>query len=204
MRKENYESWRSTDMKSKPRGISRFNIFVLISLFILISGCVTNDASARAKDRIMTVPDVDLTRYTGRWYEIARLQNTFERNLVGVTAEYSLREDGRIKVVNSGFRNTLDGKLSRIQGVAWIPNTDEPGYLKVRFFWPFAGDYKIFGLDTESYEWAVVGDDSRRFLWLLARNHEISDALFADMKRVATDQGFDTTQLFLVPQKARE
>jgi apolipoprotein D and lipocalin family protein len=149
------------------------------------------------------VEKLDMKRYLGRWYEIARFQHSFERSLVGVTAEYSMRSDGRIQVVNSGFRNDLEGPYREARGVAWVPDSRRPAALRVRFFWPFSGDYLVFGLDEQDYSWALVGDNSRRYLWLLARTPRISSELFEKMKQIARSQGYDVSGLHAVPQKPR-
>ena len=177
--------------------------YLAVSVCILIS---TGASPAGGEDlgRLETVEQVDIGRYVGRWYEIARYQHTFEKRLVGVTAEYAIRDDGKVDVVNSGYKDTLDGPYRRAQAVAWVPDPSEPGALKVRFFWPFAGDYKIFGLDVEGYRWALVGDNSRKFLWFLARDHEIPPGLFEDMQNLAIHNGFTMDDLFMVPQKPRE
>ena len=146
---------------------------------------------------------LDIKRYLGRWYEIARFQHSFERSLVGVTAEYSTRSDGRIQVVNSGFKNDLNGPYREARGVAWVPDPRRPAALKVRFFWPFAGNYLVFGLDQNDYSWALVGDNSRNYLWFLARTPQISKDLLEKMKQIAINQGYDLTGLHSVPQKPR-
>ena len=150
-----------------------------------------------------TVPEVDVQRYLGRWYEIARFQHRFEKSLVGATAEYGLREDGRIQVLNSGFKKDLNGAYSEVKAVAWVPDAARPGALKVRFFGLFTSDYLIFGLDQESYSWALVGSDTRDYLWFLARTPEISEELFSRMEDIASGQGYNLSGLYKVPQKAR-
>jgi lipocalin len=152
---------------------------------------------------LQLVPAVNADRYLGRWYEIARYQHRFEKTIVGATAEYSLRPDGRIQVVNSGFKKTLDGPYTQVKAVAWVPNASRPGALKVRFFGLFAADYLIFGLDEENYSWALVGDNSRKYLWLLSRTPTIDEALLQQMKDMAVAQGYSLDGLYLVPQKAR-
>jgi lipocalin len=152
---------------------------------------------------LQTVPAVDLPRYLGRWYEIARFQHRFEKSIVGATAEYSLRDDGRIQVVNSGFRKDLDGPYTQVKAVAWVPDAARPGALKVRFFKLFTSDYLIFGLDQQDYSWALVGADSRQYLWFLARTPQISEELFSRMEDIARSQGYDLSGLYRVPQKAR-
>ena len=152
---------------------------------------------------LLLVERLDTNRYLGRWYEIARFQHSFERSLVGVTAEYSPRSDGRIQVINSGFKNDLNGPYREARAVAWVPDPRQPAALKVRFFWPFAGNYLVFGLDQKEYSWALVGDDSRKYLWFLARTHQISFELFDKMKQIALDQCYDLADLYDVPQKPR-
>jgi len=152
---------------------------------------------------LQTVPEVDIQKYLGRWYEIARFQHPFEQSIVGATAEYSLRKDGRIQVVNSGFKKSLDGRYTRARAVAWVPDTSRPGALKVRFFGLFAADYLIFGLDAQDYSWALVGSNTRDYLWVLARTPEISEELFSRRQDSARAPGSDLSGLLKVPQKAR-
>jgi lipocalin len=159
---------------------------------------------AEPKPPLELVPALDPARYMGRWYEIARYPQFFENGLVGATAEYSLRADGRIDVVNSGFRKTLDGKLSSVKAVAYRPDPAKPGALKVKFFNLFPADYLVFGLDADGYQWALVGNNSRKFLWFLARAPEVSDVLLDTMKAMAEAQGYDVSKLYMVPQKARD
>ncbi len=152
---------------------------------------------------LQLVEKLDTKRYLGRWYEIARFQHSFERSLVGVTAEYRPRSDGKIQVVNSGFGNDLKGPYREARGVAWVPDPRRPAALKVRFFWPFAGNYLVFGLDEKDYSWALVGDNSRRYLWFLARTPQISNEILEKMKQIAKNQGYDLSGLHEVPQKPR-
>ncbi|PKL75502.1 MAG: lipocalin [Candidatus Melainabacteria bacterium HGW-Melainabacteria-1] len=149
------------------------------------------------------VPALDLDRYLGRWYEVARYQHTFEKSLVGATAEYSLRKDGKVDVLNSGFKNTLDGKYTDVKAVAWRPDDAIPGALKVKFFGLFTSDYLVFGLDDVDYQWALVGNNDRKFLWFLSRTPEVAPELLEKLKGIAEAQGYDLSKLFIVPQKAR-
>jgi len=103
-----------------------------------------------------TVKELDLNRYLGTWYEIARFPHSFEKNLVGVTATYSLRDDGKIEVLNQGFKNTLNGELSKAEGKAKIPDPQKPANLKVSFFWIFYAEYNVLELD-ENYRYAMIG-----------------------------------------------
>jgi apolipoprotein D and lipocalin family protein len=173
-------------------------ILVLASVITGLAGVF-----AQAREPLRTVAALDQQRYLGLWYEVARFQHSFEKNLVGTTAEYGLRDDGRIQVLNSGFKKNLDGAYSSVKAVAWIPDPSRPGALKVKFFNLFTSDYLVFGLDEENYRWALVGNNSRQFLWFLSRDPEISAELLEKMKAIATDQGYDLSKLYLVPQKAR-
>jgi apolipoprotein D and lipocalin family protein len=167
---------------------------------LALSGCAS---TPQGLGPLAIVPQLDIQRYLGRWYEVARFDQPFEKDLVGTTAEYSLRADGRVQVVNSGFKKDLDGPYKEARGVAWVPDPKRPAALKVSFFWPFAGDYLVFGLDDDDYSWAVVGDNSRKYLWFLARTPEISGELFENMKQLARGQGYDLSGLYVVPQKPR-
>ncbi len=149
---------------------------------------------------LTTVPNVDLEKYAGKWYEIARLPNSFEKGLVCCTAEYSLRPDGKISVNNRGVRDDGSGKVSSIKGKAWVPDPTEPGRLKVQFFWPFAAGYYIFHLDQENYQYVLVGNPSRKYLWILARTPEIDDMLYQELVEVAAKNDFNTGILLKVRQ----
>ncbi len=184
------------------RPLSSSKVSALLSFtVVLLAACAS---VPRGLEPLATVPEVDVDRYLGRWYEIARYQHSFEKAIAGATAEYSLNDDGTIAVLNSGFRKTLDGPYTAVKAVARVPDASEPGRLKVKFFGLFEGDYLIFGLDAEGYSWALVGNDSRRFLWFLAREPEVDEALFERMRGLAEAQGYDLTELYRVPQKARE
>jgi lipocalin len=145
------------------------------------------------------VKELDINKYLGTWYELARLDHSFERNLVGVKAEYSLREDGKIKVVNSGYKKTLDGKYSEAIGKAKIPDPNIPSKLKVSFFWNFYGDYFVMELDKD-YQWALIGSKSDDFLWILSRKPKVADELYEELLNKLRKRGYDTEKLIKVPQ----
>jgi lipocalin len=174
-----------------------------IRLFALASVFLTA-AALPASGPLETVPTLDPERYVGKWYEIARFPHSFEKDIVGATAEYAFRPDGRIDVLNAGFRKSLEGKRTSVRAVAWIPDPARPGALKVRFFGLFNADYVVFGLDADDYQWAIVGNDSRNFLWFLSREPTVSPDLLEKMKEIAINQGYDLTKLYLVPQRADE
>ncbi|MEI6093023.1 MAG: lipocalin family protein [bacterium] len=161
-------------------------ILALISL--LCCSCSTTKS-------LDVVKSVDLSKYLGTWYEIARLPAWFERGCVGVTANYSIREDGYIKVLNSCKKNTLDGPTKEAIGKAWVVDKVTNAKLKVMFFWPFAGDYWIIDLDDKDYKYAVVGDPGRNYLWVLSRTPKMDEVLLKDLLDKAQKNGFDVDKL---------
>ena len=124
--------------------------------------------AAGAEAPLSVVQEVDLDRYLGKWFEIASYPAWFARNCTGVTAEYSLREGGGIKVVNRCYKGSLDGPLKEARGRAKVVDPETNAKLKVSFFGPFWGNYWIVDLDPE-YRWAVVGEPKRKYLWILSR-----------------------------------
>jgi apolipoprotein D and lipocalin family protein len=143
-----------------------------------------------------TVANVDKKRYMGTWYEIARLPNRFENGLKNITANYSLRKDGKITVINKGQKD--DGSISDVEGIAYIPNTNEKSKLKVSFFRPFYGKYWIIELDEVNHQYALVGHPNREYLWILSRTPQISQELFEQLISAAKIKGFDVSQLVMV------
>jgi len=145
------------------------------------------------------VAKVELDRYAGTWYEIARYPNSFERGCVGVTADYTPRDDGRIDVVNTCFESSLDGPSRDIRGSARVVDETTNAKLKVSFFWPFEGDYWIIDL-AEDYSHAVVGSPDRQFLWILSRTPAMDDGLYEQILDTLPERGFDPELLEIVPQ----
>ncbi|MCF8298463.1 MAG: lipocalin family protein [Saprospiraceae bacterium] len=147
-----------------------------------------------------TVDKLEIEKYLGKWYEIARFPHSFEKGLVGVTATYSMREDGKIKVLNQGYKNTLDGELSTAEGKAKIKDPDKPGELKVSFFWIFYADYLVMELDSENYEWAVIGSNSSKYLWILSRKPQMDESLYNDLISRIEKRGYKLDKLIRVEQ----
>ena len=171
----------------------------LIAL-ILATGWTALQALADEPLPIKPIKGFDATRYMGVWYEIARLPNWFERNLVNVTATYSLRPDGRVNVLNAGYKKTAQGRKSEAKAVARFSGEPEVGHLKVTFFWPFSADYIILDLDQADYQYAVVSGRSRKYLWILSRSPEMSPERYEALVELARQHGFDTNRLYRVPQ----
>ena len=155
--------------------------------------------AAGANAPLDVVPQVDLNRYAGKWYEIARLPNRFQRDCVGgTTATYTLRPDGKITVLNEC--RTDNGRVKSAKGTARIADPKGPNSkLNVTFFWPFSGNYWIIDLDPQ-YRWAVVGEPSRKYLWVLSRTPQLDPELYEDILKRAQRQGFDTAKLLKTPQ----
>lgn len=170
---------------------------VLLSL-ALMSFCAI--ASAQKTVDNSTIATFDLDRYLGKWYEIARYDHTFERDLVGCTAEYSMREDGKIKVLNCGHLNTLDGPYRESIGKAKAKKNGKPGQLQVSFFGPFYGDYNIMELAPD-YSYSVIGSSSPRYLWILSRTAHISPEVQNKILKNLQQRGYDTSKLIWVEQK---
>lgn len=148
---------------------------------------------------VTTVPSVDLSRYTGRWYEIARYPNRFQKKCSGdTTAEYTQLPDDKIQVVNTCRKS--DGKLTVAKGKAKVADKQSNAKLRVTFFWPFAGDYWIIGLDPD-YRWAVVGDPSRKYLWILSRTPEMAPVDYDRAIAIIREKGFDPAKLIKTPQQ---
>jgi apolipoprotein D and lipocalin family protein len=163
---------------------------LLASLLVVALGCAGGAP-------LRTVERVDLQRYAGTWYEIASFPTRFQRGCTATTATYALRDDGRVSVRNRCMR---DGEAAGVEGVAW-PVDESNARLKVRFLWPFTGDYQVIALAT-GYEWAVVGHPSRDYLWILARTPRIDEALYRELVAKAEAQGFEVSRLERTPQPA--
>ncbi|WP_297098724.1 lipocalin family protein [uncultured Draconibacterium sp.] len=173
----------------------------LILLSFIISGLFTGCSGQKQMIDNSVVKELDLQKYLGTWYEIARYDHRFERGMVGVTANYSMRPDGKIKVVNSGYQDTLDGEYSEAIGKAKIPDPEnDPAKLKVSFFWIFYGDYYVLELD-EDYQWAVIGSSTDKYLWILSRTPQMEPAVYNDLLKRIADRGYDTSALIKVKQK---
>ncbi len=148
-----------------------------------------------------TVGHVDLGRYVGKWFEIARYPNWFEKKCDrDVTAEYSMKENGSIRVVNTCVKS--DGKISRSAGSAVVVDTASNAKLKVTFFWPFYGKYWVIGLGGD-YEYAVVGEPSREYLWILARSPVMPEATYSGIVAGLAAKGYDAAKLVRTTQSAR-
>ena len=165
----------------------------IITIVFLITGCTGTPKGVHPVDNF------SLHQYLGKWYEIARLDHSFERGLDNVTAEYALRSDGGVNVINRGF-SRKDKQWKEAEGKAYFVTTDDKGHLKVSFFGPFYGSYVVFGLDKKAYQYAFVAGYNHSYLWLLSRTPTVSHDVKHHFIKTAKDLGFDTSKLIWVHQ----
>lgn len=168
------------------------NTFLLVTL-ILLSG---QDGSRKKPE---VVDSINLAEYAGKWFEIARLPNRFERKLKCTTATYTLRRDGKVTVLNEGYYIADPSRKSSARGIAWVPDQKEPAKLKVQFFWPFTGDYWIMELD-KNYRYALIGEPSFKYLWILAREKTMDESLYKRLLQKAIENGYDVGPIIKVDQ----
>lgn len=173
---------------------------ILVSFSILILSLVAIGGTQAQNIDKTTVKKVDLEKYMGKWYEIARYDHSFERDLVGVTATYSLLPNKRIRVVNEGYKHTLNGSLKSAVGKAKVPDMNEPGKLKVSFFLWFYSDYYILEL-AEDYSYALIGSSSDNYLWILSRTPVLPEVTLKQILDKAQKRGYDTEKLIFVKQQ---
>ena len=166
-----------------------FARIILVSSLVLAAGCVSVPKVDNAP-----VVALDLNRYLGEWYEIARFDHSFERGVEQAKANYTLKDDGTIEVVNSGIKN---GKPKTAVGKG--KKTDTPALLRVSFFGPFYADYRVMLID-KGYSHALVGSGSADYLWILSRTPELSETAKSELLAEARRRGYDTDKLIWVRQ----
>lgn len=164
---------------------------ILMVLVLLLAGCVS------VPENITPVDNFNISKYLGKWYEIARLDHSFERELTSVSAEYILNPEGGIKVINRGF-SKKENKWKEIKGKGFFVDRKDVGFLKVSFWGPFYGSYVVFYLDKDNYSHALVCGPDKSYLWLLARSPKIDDDLKKRLVNKAAALGFDTGRLIYV------
>jgi apolipoprotein D and lipocalin family protein len=154
-------------------------------------------ACTGAPEGVDTVTGFELDRYLGTWYEIARLDHPFERGLSNVTATYSLRDDGGVKVINRGY-NVEDQAWDEADGKAYFVGDENVGELKVSFFGPFYGGYNIIELDKAGYQYSMVAGPDRSYLWILSRSPDLDDTVLDRLIAKAGELGFPIGELIMV------
>ena len=156
----------------------------------IAAGCVSGPGVDNSP-----VSSLDLDRYLGTWYEIARFDHSFERGVEEAKAVYTLNKDGTVKVVNSGIKN---GKPKTAVGKG--KRTDEPGLLRVSFFGPFYADYRVMMIDAD-YSYALVGSGGANYLWILSRTTSLPDGVKSAILAEAIRRGYDTSKLIWVASR---
>jgi len=166
-------------------------IFTLTAFIFLLSACTS------LPDGIQPVKNFELPRYLGTWYEIARLDHPFERGLEQISAQYSMLDDGGIKVLNRGF-NIAQQEWEEADGKAYFVGNSDTAHLKVSFFGPFYASYVIFLLDMQGYEYAMITGPDRDYLWILARQTSLPEDTLNTLVQHAKDNGYATDSLIYV------
>lgn len=167
-------------------------IYLLI-LTLSLTGCISIPPG------IEPVADFEINRYLGKWYEIARIENSFEKDMHHVTAEYLLREDGGVDVINQGYLGeSKEPKVAK--GKAYFVGPSDSGHLKVSFFGPFYGSYVIFELDHAQYNYSYVTSNDRDYLWFLSRSPVVTEKQKQEFISKVSTLGFDLENLIFVPQ----
>lgn len=165
------------------------HILIVICTLVGMGGCRSNSDGAVIDNR--TVQTFDVARFMGKWYEIARYDHRFEEGMIRVSATYTLLDDGRIEVLNSGYK---DGKYKEIKGKAKQPNPVAPGKLKVSFFLWFYSDYYVLILDPE-YRYVVIGSSSDKYLWIMSRQPDLAEDVIRNLLDQLHERGYDTAKL---------
>jgi len=169
-------------------------------LFATTAGCGTTTAERLQLGELPTVPQVDVARYLGTWYEIASYPQSFQKGCTATTATYSLRDDGELDVLNRCRKPDINGEEDSAHGHAWIVDKRSNAKLEVSFFWPFHGAYWIIDLG-KNYEYAVVGHPSRDYLWILSRKPKLDPALYEQILERLEKHGYDRKRLVVTPQR---
>lgn len=161
------------------------------ALLVGLSGCTG------VPDNVKPVKGFKLPKYLGQWYEIARFDHSFEEGLSEVTATYSMRDDGGVKVINRGFSKE-ENKWDEAEGKAYFVESETTGHLKVSFFGPFYASYVIMELDKEGYQYALITGPDKDYLWILARTPKITEEVRSQLLEKATAAGYDISKLIWV------
>lgn len=173
------------------------NLLLLLCTCFGISACGFSKGNTMDTIDNHTVQSLDLNRFMGRWYEIARYDHRFEKEMTHVSATYSLREDAKIEVLNEGWK---DGELKQIKGKAKQPDPNDPGKLKVSFFLWFYADYYVLEIDPD-YQYVLIGSSSDKYLWIMSRDKTIPDTLRDELLQKLQARGYDTNRLVFVDQQ---
>lgn len=163
----------------------------IIIFFVFLIGCVG------IPENVKPVDNFKIERYLGKWFEIARLDHSFERGLTHATADYSLRNDGGVRVINRGY-SAESNLWKEAEGTAYFVKGSDRGYLKVSFLGPFYGSYIVFELDHENYQYSLVCGPNKSYLWILARSPILQEDIKHTLIKKAAASGFDTGKLIFI------
>ena len=177
------------------------SITSILLLGLSLIGCSQSRTKRLNLPPLSAVQDVDLQNYVGTWYEIASYPNRFQEGCTGTTATYALNEDGTIKVTNQCRKDTLDGPEMVAEGRARVPDSSRSAELEVSFFGPFWGDYWVIQLDPD-YRFAVVGQPSRDYLWILSRTPVMPEATYTAILARLEEQHYPLAPLKKTLHKA--
>jgi len=166
--------------------------FLMIMFGLMMFGCITGEDSGQAP--LMTVAHVDLEKYAGEWYEIARYPNRFQHDCPASKATYTLLPNGKVEVLNECWDQGYAKVLRSVKGKARVVDKSSNAKLKVTFFWPFSGDYWIIDLGDD-YEYAVVGHPDRKYLWILSRDQKMDEKLYRRITESLREKGYDPDRL---------
>lgn len=183
-------------VKIRSFGINKFSFLLIFGCSLTLLACSKGEST----DHLPPVTNFELSRYLGKWYEIARYPHGFEKDLQAVTATYTAREDGKIDVLNAGY-NLKDREWEEADGVAKFKGSSDIGYLRVSFAWPFYGDYKIVELD-EDYQYAIITGATDDYLWILARDPNIPADLYNQLLDKVKAMGFKLEPLIKVDHES--
>ena len=171
-----------------------FRFLTVLSTVWLVFGCTS------VPEGVKPVQGFEADRYLGTWYEIARFDHSFERGLSQITANYSMRDDGGIRVLNRGY-NAEEGEWNEAEGKAYFVEDEQTGHLKVSFFGPFYASYVVAELDKENYRYSLVTGPDKTYLWILARTPELPQEVLDSLLGKAKALGFDTSKLIWVEHR---
>lgn len=165
------------------------NIIILVCIMLGLSSCRADNGNQKIDNS--TIETLDVARFMGKWYEIARYDHRFEKDMTNVSATYTLLDNGRIEVLNAGYKN---GEYKEIKGKAKQPNPDDPGKLKVSFFLWFYSDYYILDIAPD-YSHVIIGSSTDKYLWIMSREPVLPDNVLSKLIEKIRQRGYDTDRL---------
>lgn len=165
------------------------NIIILVCIMLGLGSCRADNGNQKIDNS--TIETLDVARFMGKWYEIARYDHRFEKDMTNVSATYTLLDNGRIEVLNAGYKN---GEYKEIKGKAKQPNPDDPGKLKVSFFLWFYSDYYILDIAPD-YSHVIIGSSTDKYLWIMSREPVLPDNVLSELIEKIRQRGYDTDRL---------